>query len=1614
MKKTFKSLLAVILVVAIVLPCVNVVAATSVPYKKTGTVYTINGDSYYQAQTTGEYNGVSAGTYFWLNSNLDIVTDRDTIAQLMLVDKYYNAIELDPLFITNFLNATRLRGEAAEGYFKAINNLNFAEKMSQWFGSVLGMGLSVLTGNPIALADVALDVVGDAVSPETIKTGAIVDLMRYYTSNTVKYAKMSEEALTGGILTEYNTINAAVYYSFCANASFEAFLYLAGDEIEKCEKDSDLETFLENSISGFVDSILPDIPAVELTKYITDGTISLLEFGEKSGSEKVYSEKIQSQMQSTLLNVDYSKVDENVEKAKNLAKTSESSSNTTVGSMTSSSSQSTYTTDENVVIRWTEATNAIRYGLTIVNDATNEDVVNDSNFTGTEYIVGKLPAGTYRFNMRGYNSNGDYGPVSVVNEFTVKEANPSSSGSSSSYMSEYAIFPGTILGVTQGAYGEYNSFSHNGQTGYKQLAFDFCNDNKNYFAPFDGTITKIKTSYNAVVLQSDNKVYWANGDYDYMSVCFVHDNDISDLYEGKKIKQGEIFYQPGVKDYSGATVGSHVHLCVNKGKTNSGIDIFSGDVRPNDAFFVAPGTTIRATGNYKWIDLPSNIAGDDNGDEDIATIVKDNFPAVPESYSEWSTSEPESKENRDIISATQYGYFHYIHHWTDTGFTGAYPVEDYKDFGGTDPTDELVRHIYWSNEQYSKVDHWNSTTTTYDAFTNVCCDLGSNVSTDGKYLYDLNSTRTIYCYKDTDVSKAPIADGTCGATLIWELYADGTLEISGTGDMANYSGSNSPWVSYREQIKEVTVGNGVTSIGQYAFYNCDALTKAVISDSVKTINYSAFAGCGTLTEVVLGRNVTTIGDDVFENCSKLAVLTIPDAATSISSSATSNSYPFRGTAISVVKVPSTVTSVHSAFINLPSVAKYECEESEYIGGVGYFDDGGILYVKNIYNDSQNLVKCPPKKTISEYTIKDGTTGIGASSFTGKTSLKSIVIPATVTSIGKSAFSGCTNLSNISWTEGLTTIDSYAFQGNGALKALTFPDSVKTISEYAFSNCSALTTVEIGEGVTSIGQNAFYNCDALTKAVISDSVKTINYSAFAGCGTLTEVVLGRNVTTIGDDVFENCSKLAVLTIPDAATSISSSATSNSYPFRGTAISVVKVPSTVTSVHSAFINLPSVAKYECEESEYIGGVGYFDDGGILYVKNIYNDSQNLVKCPPKKTISEYTIKDGTTGIGASSFTGKTSLKSIVIPATVTSIGKSAFSGCTYLKECYFYGSAPVSANFGSNVFNGTDAAFTIYYISGESGWTTPAWNGYKTATFVPESSSITVTGVTLNKTATTLTVGASETLTTTVSPTNATNKAVTWTSSNTTVATVSSSGVVTAKATGTTTITATTVDGSKTATCIVTVNEAPIVDADVTYTIGSASGKPGSTVDVALSVTSDVTVNGLLLDNLSYDENALEFVEFAEYGDLITTSALGANGVNSNNGEISLGYTNAVKPNGQICIIKFRVKDTAEDGEYTISIDGAASANGQKLPSKVNSGKIMVSKWMSGDFDNDEKLDMNDVVYFMSWVNFSWTGKYPMGYEGNKDFNKDGSVDMEDVVYFMSWVNFSWTGKYDINW
>lgn len=133
------------------------------------------------------------------------------------------------------------------------------------------------------------------------------------------------------------------------------------------------------------------------------------------------------------------------------------------------------------------------------------------------------------------------------------------------------------LYITQEMNGSY---SHNGE-----LAIDISSKCEFFASPFSGTIKRIYEKCNAVWLESDEKVIYADGSIDYMTIMLIHDDDITNLKVGMKIKKGDkTFYQPGNK---GLSSGSHIHIGVGKGKFY-GNGWFRGEYQPKTKSYAYP------------------------------------------------------------------------------------------------------------------------------------------------------------------------------------------------------------------------------------------------------------------------------------------------------------------------------------------------------------------------------------------------------------------------------------------------------------------------------------------------------------------------------------------------------------------------------------------------------------------------------------------------------------------------------------------------------------------------------------------------------------------------------------------------------------------------------------------------------------------------------------------------------------------------------------------------------------------------------------------------------------------------------------------------------------------
>ena len=123
--------------------------------------------------------------------------------------------------------------------------------------------------------------------------------------------------------------------------------------------------------------------------------------------------------------------------------------------------------------------------------------------------------------------------------------------------------------------------------------------------------------------------------------------------------------------------------------------------------------------------------------------------------------------------------------------------------------------------------------------------------------------------------------GTCGDNLQWKLTDEGVLTITGTGEMQDWNRSKpSPWHADKS-VKQVIIGNGVTTIGSSAFYDCSSLTSVTIGNGVRTIEGGAFSSCSSLASITIPNSVRTIGGLAFSYCSSLASITIPNSVTRI-------------------------------------------------------------------------------------------------------------------------------------------------------------------------------------------------------------------------------------------------------------------------------------------------------------------------------------------------------------------------------------------------------------------------------------------------------------------------------------------------------------------------------------------------------------------------------------------------------------------------------------------------------------------------------------------------------------------------------------------------------------
>ena len=386
----------------------------------------------------------------------------------------------------------------------------------------------------------------------------------------------------------------------------------------------------------------------------------------------------------------------------------------------------------------------------------------------------------------------------------------------------------------------------------------------------------------------------------------------------------------------------------------------------------------------------------------------------------------------------------------------------------------------------------------------------------------------------TEARAEVVAQGYCGRNwdnLSWTLDDAGTLTISGTGEMNDYS-----YWEGRADIKNVIIEEGVTDISTEAFdncdnlvsvsipssvtliaygafYDCDSLASITIPAGVTTISDRAFYGCDNLTDITLSANITSLGMEVFTGCNSLENLTITEGVTTIIEKAFAYCSGLKS-----VTIPASVTSIGANAFEGCSSLKND--------GV-YITDLGAWCGINFENGYSNPVFLAKTLYLNNELATD------------------IIIPDGITNINKYAFYNAKCLKSVILPDGLTTLDEYAFLNCENLTSVNIPATVTSIGSGAFGNCSNLTEIHITdvaawcaithyqyENPLSHNSNCYLyiNGEKATDIVIPMGVTKISLYAFYGYDNLNSVILPNGIEQIGQYAFAHTG-LTEITVPD---------------------------------------------------------------------------------------------------------------------------------------------------------------------------------------------------------------------------------------------------------------------------------------------------------------------------------------------------------------------------------------------------------------------------------------------------------------------------------------------------
>ena len=507
-------------------------------------------------------------------------------------------------------------------------------------------------------------------------------------------------------------------------------------------------------------------------------------------------------------------------------------------------------------------------------------------------------------------------------------------------------------------------------------------------------------------------------------------------------------------------------------------------------------------------------------------------------------------------------------------------------------------------------------------------------------------------------------NGVCGDNLTWNFNSEtGELTITGTGEMENYSDSNSqPWIDIAKDVKRVVVADGVLSLGRNAFNNFINLESIKFSNTIKEIGQTAFSNCTKLQEVDLPQSLNKLDLYVFNECTSLKECIIPNSVTQIKAGAF-----YYCTSLEKVQLPVGINKIESwMFANCTSLKSIEMPNQ--IDSIG-------TYAFNACTSLTNVIIPNSVTVVEEY------------AFNFCKGLKEVTIGKRVVDIGDGVFRECDSLVVVnSHMENPKPINQNTFKNYEGV-VLNVPIGTKDKYKYT-SYWSKFTkicesfgdagVVETGcDGLIFIvyknqGVAAVKSSYALTESlIIPDEIELdgslykvtgIHMQAFSNDNSILSLALGKNVKSIGESAFSGCKKLSKITFNDELKYIGGSS------FNSTAISELNLPDSVEYIGGgAFLYCSNLADINLNKN--IKSIGERVFNNTLWYKNqadglIYKDDILFEHKGDCNIYESLEVKDGTRIVAGKALRNVYCTR-VVLPNSLEYICRGAFYKCSSLE-------------------------------------------------------------------------------------------------------------------------------------------------------------------------------------------------------------------------------------------------------------------------------------------------------------------------------------------------------------